>query len=682
MKKTLNRGSYYLNRELSALQFNQHVLFQATDKSIPLLERLRFLFICCSNLDEFFEIRVAGVKEKIALNSGALSLDGLSPSQTLDKIREETQEIVKSLYNIYNYELVPKLVAENIHFLNPKQHSKKFRTYCENYFFKEVLPVLSPIGLDLAHPFPRLINKSLNFIVSLEGEDAFGRDTDLAIIHAPRSLPRVIKVPKHIISKGENFIFLADLIKTYTDKIFPGMKIKGCYQFRLTRNSDLFLDEEAIDDLAKALKRELRSRNYGNAVRLEIENKCPRHIVEFLLKEHNISFEDTYFCDGPVNLNRYMSIFDLCDRPDLKYLPFSGSTPQALQKQPDIFSCIRQHDIMLYHPYQSFDSVIDFIHQATLCPNVLAIKQTLYRIRARSRMVRALIEAARAGKEVTAIIELRARFDEESNLALAHELQQAGVLVLYGIIGYKIHAKMTLIVRKENNVINRYVHLGTGNYHEHTAKLYVDIGLLTNDKKICLDVQTLFHRLTGIGKLQKLNKIVSAPYNLIKTILHAINHEIKLCQSGKSALIILKVNGLTEKRVIQALYRASQAGVKVKLIVRGLCRLIPGIPGISDNIEVISVIGRFLEHTRIYYFKNNGQEKIYCASADLMERNLYYRVEICFPIESPELQERIKEEALFNFLNPLQRRWQLGPKGTYQLKGKVSLQDNLLKKYT
>lgn len=682
MKRSLSRSSYYINRELSALAFNQHVLHMAGDKSIPLLERLRFLFIASSNLDEFFEIRVAGIKEKIALHSEKLSLDGLTPKQTLQQVKEEAQLLVKTLYNTYNHELLPKLEEEQIHFLNPKHHSKKFRNYCEEYFLTEVLPVLSPIGLDLAHPFPRLINKSLNFIVSLEGEDAFGRQSDIAIIHAPRSLPRVMKVPKHIIHKGENFIFLTDLIKTYTSSIFPGMKIKGCYQFRLTRNSDLFLDEEEIDDLAKALKRELRSRNYGNVVRLEIEHKCPKPIIDLLTKEHKLHLDDVYFCDGPVNINRYMSIIDLSDRDDLKYPNFIASTPPSLQKQPDIFACLKQKDVMLYHPYQNFDNVINFIHQATRCPNVLAIKQTLYRIRSQSRMVRALIEAARAGKEVTAIIELRARFDEESNLALAQELQQAGVLVLYGVLGFKIHAKMTLVVRKENNTLNRYVHLGTGNYHEHTARLYTDIGLLTSDKKICLDVQTLFHRLTGIGKLQKLNKIISAPYNLSRTITALINHEIKIAKSGGEGHIIIKVNGLTDKKIIQNLYRASQAGVKVQLIVRSLCRLRPGIPNVSENIEVVSVIGRFLEHSRVYYFRNGGNEKLYCASADLMERNLYYRVEICFPIESPILIERIKEEALFNFLNPLQKRWILNAKGQYHLKGKTSLQENLLKKYT
>lgn len=682
MYKSTNKSYYFLNRELSALAFNRHVLYQATDKSVPLLEQLRFLFICSLNLDEFFEIRVAGLKEKIAMNLEKASIDGLTPKQTLQEISGQAHKIYKELYQVYNEVLIPKLEKAHICFLKPDSNNRRLRKYCENYFNEQVLPVLSPIGLDIAHPFPKPSNKSLNFIVSLEGRDAFGRETQLAIIHAPRSLPRVIKVPSDIMPQGDNFIFLTDLIKNFTGCLFPGLHIKGCYQFRLTRNSDLFLDEEEIEDLAKALKRELRQRNYGDVVRLEIESECPLELVKFLQKEHNLHSNDIYLCNGPVNINRYMSIIELTDREDLKYAKFTPSMPNELIKHPDIFNYLKQDDLLIHHPYQSFDTVISFIRQAMQDENVLAIKQTLYRTHKNSKMVIALIEAARAGKEVTAVIELKARFDEESNLLLAEKLHKAGVLVLYGIIGYKIHAKMTLVVRKEAEGLRRYVHLGTGNYHEHTARSYVDLGLMTSDEQIGLDVQTLFHQLTGLGKIQKLNKLISAPFSLCKIILKLIDKEIINAQNNKPALIIIKVNGLTDKTIIQALYKASQAGVKIKLIIRTLCRLRPNINGISDNIKVISIIDRFLEHSRIFYFLNNGDEKIYCSSSDLMERNLYHRVEVCFPIEAQTLKKRIKDEILDPSLSPLQKRWELCTNGRYCHHGKQSNQETILKKYT
>lgn len=682
MKKVYDKYEYYLNRELSALAFNQHVLYQARDKTLPLLERLKYLFICGLNLDEFFEIRVAGLKEKAAMNLHKPSIDGMTPKQTLKEISTITHAIYEELYYLYNETLLPKLAKECIQFLKPHNGSSKLKEFCKTYFMNEIMPVLSPIGLDSAHPFPRPANKSLNFIVSLEGKDAFGRETNLAIIHAPRSLPRVIKIPSNIAEVGDNFVSLSDLIKTHTQTLFPGLTINGCYEFRLTRNSDLFFDEEEVEDLAKALKSELRHRNFGDAVRLEIEKNCPIELVNFLKQENNLTEDDIFLCAGPVNINRYMAIITHTDRPDLKFAPFTPSIPESLRKKLDLFTQLKKGDILLHHPYQSFDMVINFIRQATEDPNVLAIKQTLYRTHANSRMVLALQEAARAGKEVTAIIELRARFDEESNLALAQQLQQAGVLVLYGIIGYKIHAKMTLVVRKEESGLKRYVHLGTGNYHEHTSKCYVDLGYLTADDQIGLDVQTLFHSLTGIGKLPSLNKLITAPFNLYTTLIKLINHEINNAKHGKKALIIFKVNGLTDQQIIQALYKASCAGVKIKLIIRTLCRVRPKIPTISENIEVISIIDRFLEHSRVYYFYNNGKETIYCSSADLMERNLYHRVEVCYPVEDKKLIKRIKDEVLDANLNTQQKRWILQKNGQYQLSGAFSAQEKLLKRYT
>lgn len=684
MQKKIDKPENFQNRELSALRFNRHVLYQAKDKSVPLLERLRFVFLCSLNLDEFFEIRVAGLKEKASMNLEKTSIDGLTPKQTLREISKTAHEIYKELYQLYNHTLIPLLKKENIFFLQPSESSREIQKYCKDYFIKKVLPVLSPIGLDIAHPFPKPSNKSLNFILSLEGKDAFGRETRFAIIHAPRSLPRVIKLPYEISNQSDSFIFLTDLIKTYTAKIFPGLTIKGCYQFRLTRNSDFFLDEEEIDDLAKALKNELRQRNYGNVVRLEIEANCPKGLVEFLQKEHQLHDKDIYSCHGPVNINRYMSIIDLTDRPELKYSPFIGSIPSQLRGAHNIFDYLKHHELAVHHPYQSFDTVINFIHQATQDKNVLAIKQTLYRTHTTSKMVLALIEAARAGKEVTAVIELKARFDEEDNLALAAKLHQAGVLVLYGIIGYKIHAKMTLVVRNENEneELKRYVHLATGNYHEHTARSYVDISYITSNDQLGLDVQTLFHQLTGLGKTQQLKQLITAPFTLFNTIIKWINREVEHAKAKKDALIIIKVNGLTDKKVILALYEASMAGVKIKLIVRTLCRLKAGLPGISDNIEVISVVDRFLEHSRMFYFLNNGEDELYCASSDLMERNLYHRVETCFPITDPKLKKRLQSETLDLMLDTAQRRWQQHSDGNYYFHGKQSSQELLLKKYT
>lgn len=680
--KKIDHYSNFINRELSALQFNKRVLFQAKDTHVPLLERLRFLCICSSNLDEFFEIRVAGVKERLAMHAKKTGPDNMQPNEIYQAISQQAHEIVESLYKQYE-RLLKQLKKQNINFILQQSWSDKLRSWLGQYFDHEVLPIVSPIGLDLAHPFPRLVNKSLNFIVSLDGKDAFGRESFLAIVHAPRALSRVIKVPQNIIEDGENFVFLTSVIEAYSSRLFPGMKVTGCYQFRLTRNSDLFLDEEEVEDLAHALKIELLNRHYGNVVRLEISANCPKNIVDFLLKKHQLYPDDVYYCKGPVNLGRYINIPDLINREDLKYPLLTPSTPQRLQIKHDLFSEIKMNDILLHHPYQSFTTVVNFLRQASIDPDVLAIKQTLYRTHAESIMVKTLIEAARAGKEVTAVIELRARFDEESNLRLANRLQEAGVLVLYGILGYKTHAKMTLIVRREQKSLVNYCHLGTGNYHERTAKIYTDIGLLTQNKTITADVQKVFQQLTGMGKAILLKKIHHAPFSLHKLIHEKIGFEIEQATKGKPAHIIIKANGLTCPKIICSLYKASIAGVKIDLIIRTLCCLKPGIKGISDNISVKSVVGQFLEHSRVYYFYHSGEEHLYCSSADLMERNLYHRIEICFPIESPKIKKRVKEEALDNYLKDNKQSWYLKANGEYiKSKGRFSAQAWLLHKYS
>ncbi|HDO7858513.1 TPA: polyphosphate kinase 1, partial [Legionella pneumophila] len=512
MDTTLDNPDYYINREFSAIAFNQRVLMLANDERVPLLERMRFLSICSSNLDEFFEIRVAGLKEKIAMSSGKLTIDGLRADEAFSQISHKAHALIDQLYNIFNKQLLPALRKENIHFLETDQWTDDIHLWAKHYFKHEILPVISPIALDLAHPLPRLINKSLNFIISLSGKDAFDRNINYAVVHAPRSIPRMIHLPSELCGDAHYFVYLSSIIKTHINSLFPGMEISGCYSFRLTRNSDLFLREEEIDDLAKAVQREIFSRHYGHVVRLEIENKCPEKIVDFLLQKYHLRHEDTYYCDGPVNLQRYMSAINSIDRPDLNYPTFTPQYPKFSKSQRNLFNVLDEQDILLHHPYQAFDLVIDFVRQAASDPNVLAINQTLYRTHSESVMVDALVNAAHSGKEVTAVIELRARFDEESNLKLANKLHAAGILVLYGVVGYKTHAKMTLVVRRTHGKLKRYVHLSTGNYHEQTAKRYTDLGLLTSEPTITSDAQLIFQQLTGLGKVVKLKALSHSPF--------------------------------------------------------------------------------------------------------------------------------------------------------------------------
>ncbi len=667
MDSVLDNASYYINREFSAIAFNQRVLMLANDERVPLLERMRFLSICSSNLDEFFEIRVAGLKEKIALASAKLTIDGLRLEELYSQIHQKVHLLIDELYSIFNKQLLPALRKENIHFLDTHQWSDDIHLWAKHYFKHEIQPIISPIALDLAHPLPSLINKSLNFIISLSGKDAFERNIDYAVVHAPRSIPRMIHLPSELCGDGHSFVYLSSIIKTHVNSLFPGMEISGCYSFRLTRNSDLFLREEEIDDLAKAVQREIFSRHYGHVVRLEIESKCPTAIVDFLLQKYHLHHEDAYFCDGPVNIQRYTNAINSIDRPDLNYPLFVAQYPHFSSKTDrNLFNILDEQDILLHHPYQSFNVVLDFLRQAANDPNVLAINQTLYRTHSESIMVDALVDAAHAGKEVTAVIELRARFDEESNLKMANKLHAAGVLVLYGVVGYKTHAKMTLIVKRTHGKLKRYVHLSTGNYHEQTVKRYTDLGLLTCEATIASDVQIIFQQLTGLGRVVKLKSLSHSPFTLQKKLLAHIEECTLAASTGIEAEILIKVNGLTDKVMIQALYKASQAGVKINLLVRGVCCLKPGIAGVSDNIRVLSFIGRFLEHHRIYYFRVNGEEQYFCSSADLMERNLYNRIEIMFPILDEGCRKRIKNEIIKNYLKDNSNTWEMQSDGTYK----------------
>jgi len=661
----LHNHEHYVNRELSHLQFNKRVLKQAMDESHPLLNRLIFCCIFSSNMDEFFEIRAAGLKHQIKFGRETIGPDGLSPQQTLDTISQIAHDLVQEQYQILNDILLPALEEENIRFLRRSEWTEAQSTWLADYFDREILPIINPIGLDPSHPFPRLVNKSLNFIVELDGKDAFGRETGLAIVPAPRSLPRMIKLPTEI-SNSDEVVFLSSIIHAHADQLFPGMAVQGCYQFRLTRNADFELEQDDMEDLASALKGELLSRRFGDAVRLELADNCPDHLVQFLLKEFKLNEKELYQVRGPVNLSRLMQLSDLVDKPQLLYPSFAPGIPKSVKNSNQLFSVIKQKDVLLHHPFQSFTPVIDFLRQAAKDPDVVAIKQTLYRSGADSEVVAALVDAARRGKEVTAVIELRARFDEAENIELASRLQEAGAVVVYGVVGYKTHTKMILVARREADGFKHYVHLGTGNYHATNARLYTDYSFMSGDEALGKDVHKIFQQLTGMGKVLKIKKLFHAPFTLHDKLIAMIEREAKHAIDGKASGITIKVNAISEPKIIRALYSASQAGVPIKLIIRGICALRPGVPGISDNIEVRSIIGRFLEHTRVYWFHNEGKDDIYGASADWMSRNLIKRVETCFPIEDKKLVERVKEEISY-YLEDNCQSWEMDAQGEYHL---------------
>jgi polyphosphate kinase len=659
----LKASQNYINRELSFLEFNQRVLAQAFDESVPLLERLRFLCISSSNLDEFFEIRVAGLKQLLELGSGQFATDTLSLQEQLTAIHARAMRLCSEQYRCLHDILMPALQQQGISLQGRPEWSAAAEKWLERYFENEIEPVLSPLGLDPARPFPRIQNKSLNFIVRLRGIDAFGRDSEHAIVQAPRSLPRVVPVPNE--GNEKTLMLLSVIVHTFVQKLFAGIEVLGCYQFRVTRNSDLFVDEEEIDDLRRALEGELAHRRYGAAVRLETSSDCPEDIVQFLLHQFALTDVDMYRMPGPVNLNRLSAIYDLLQRPDLKYPIFTPGLPKRLVANTDLFSVIRQNDMLLHHPYQSFAPVMDFVRLAAADSQVLAIKQTLYRAGHESPIVDALVAAANAGKDVTVIVELRARFDEEANIELSNRLQEAGAHVMYGVVGYKTHAKVTLVVRREPGGIRRYCHLGTGNYHPKTARAYTDYGLFTCKDEIGQDVHELFLQLTSLTQTPKLNRLIQSPFGMHDAIIAKLAREADHARAGRPARVIAKMNSLVEPQAIEALYRASCAGVKVDLIIRGVCALRPGVPGVSENIRVRSIVGRFLEHSRVFYFENGGESEMWCASADWMERNFFRRVEIAFPIQRDTHRQRILRDLNLCLQDNVQA-WELQADGSYK----------------
>jgi polyphosphate kinase len=658
----LRDPALYLNRELAQLEFNARVLAQATDPSVPLLERLRYLCISCTNLDEFCEIRVAAVRHQLDYG-GSLGPDGMGAATALARIHERTRLLVDAQYQHWNDVLRPELAENGIRIVPRDEWNARQKRWLNGYFRDEILPVLSPLGLDPAHPFPRILNKSLNIIVVLQGKDAFGRAGHMAVVRAPRSLPRIIHLPPAVSGGPHDFVFLSAVLSAFVDELFPGLKVKGAYQFRVTRNSELFVDEEEVEDLAHALKDELANRGFRRAVRLEIAEHCPRPILRTLLKNFELPENAVYRINGPVNLNRVIQVYDLADRPDLKFPPL---LPRPLPHAgSNIFTRIAERDVLLHHPFESFGAVLDLVKQAAHDPKVLAIKQTLYRTGGDPTLIEHLIQAARNGKDVTVVIELRARFDEEANIRLADRLQESGVQVVYGVVGYKTHAKMLLIVRREAGTMQRYVHLSTGNYHAGTARAYTDLGLMTANPEICSDVHQIFQQVSGLAPAIKLKRLLQAPFTLQAGIVEKIGREAEHARAGRQGRIIAKMNAINEPTVIRALYQASQAGVQIDLIVRGACSLRPGVPGVSDNIRVRSVVGRFLEHTRVFWFGNDGKAELYCGSADWMERNLMRRVEICFPILDPDLALRVFEEDLSNYLADNTGAWTLQADGSY-----------------
>jgi polyphosphate kinase len=653
--------SLYVNRELSWLEFNQRVLDEALDANNPLLERVKFLCIVSSNLDEFFEVRVAGLNQQRQSSISDAGPDGMSPTDQLAAISARVRRMLDDQYRLWNESLVPALEDQNIFFLRWDELSADEKSYYSNYFRTSVYPVLTPLAVDPVHPFPQLLNKSLNVVVELEGKEL---NTNLAIVQVPRILPRLL--PYKAGERGiYRYIFIGNLIQAHVGALFHGIKVKGAYQFRVTRNSDLYLDEEESENLLKAIELELRKRSRGDAVRLEVQHECPPHISDQLLQTFGLTGTDLYSVDGPINFLRLMPVISGVDRPDLKYKPFVPAIVTAPEHQDDIFSQIRRRSILLHHPYESFQSVLDFIEQAAQDPNVLAIKQTLYRTSGDSQIVASLAEAAESGKQVTVVIELKARFDEAANIKWARTLQEAGVHVVYGIVGLKTHAKLALVVRKEEDGIRRYLHLGTGNYHPSTARLYTDLGYLTCDPILTDDCAELFNWLTGVSIFPDLKKMKAAPKALHEFIIEMIEREAKHAKAGKPATIFAKLNSLVDTETIEALYLASQAGVRINLLVRGICCLRAQVPGVSENITVRSIVGRFLEHSRIFRFENEGNPVFYLSSADWMPRNFFRRVETCFPVEEEDLKAQIDQMLRHYWRDNVKSREQ-GPELTYR----------------
>ncbi|AUL14694.1 polyphosphate kinase 1 [Bordetella bronchiseptica] len=658
-----------LNRELSLLKFNERVLAMAENPRVPLLERLRYVCIVSSNLDEFFEIRISTLKEQQRQTPTLVGPDGMTADEAFERVQVKVHALVASQYALLNDDILPRLQAEGIVLHHASEWNAQQQEWAREVFNRDVMPLLTPIGLDPAHPFPRVYNKSLNFIVALSGADAFGRQASIAVVQAPRALPRLIKMPPEISGHPDGYILLTSLLRAFVGELFPGLEMLGCYQWRVTRNSDLFVDEEEVTNLRHALQGELSQRNFGAAVRLEVDKLTPPDLEAYLQREFSLAPEDTYRVSGPVNLSRLMQLCNSNTRPDLLFPAYLAPVPAPFdrvgEKPAELFAAVAEQDRLLHHPYQSFQPVIDFLTAAALDPDVMAIKQTIYRTGEDSELMQILLAAARAGKEVTVVVELMARFDEQTNINWAARLEEVGAHVVYGVVAHKTHAKMALVLRREKGRLRRYAHLGTGNYHPRTARLYTDFGLLTADPRLCEDMDKVFTQLTGLGARRSLKALLQSPFSLHDGMVSLIRAETRAARAGKRARIMAKMNSLLEVQVIEELYKASQAGVKIDLIVRGVCALRAGVPGLSENIRVRSIVGRFLEHSRVFYFYADGAETVYLSSADWMDRNFFRRVEIAFPVYDKTLRKRVIDEAFTYALRDNQLAWQQQADGTY-----------------
>ncbi|MBM4170776.1 MAG: polyphosphate kinase 1 [Ignavibacteria bacterium] len=666
LKKYLKPDNFF-NRDLSWLEFNRRVLEEALDPDLPLLDKIKFISIFFSNLDEFYMIRVSGLKEQIRANIFDASIDGLTPYEQIKLIEKKLQPMLKQIYDYWNDVIVSELKANKIFICELSQLTKDERDGLNKYFLKEIYPVLTPLAFDPGRPFPYISNLSLSFAILVKkpsGEKHFAR------VKVPSILPRLLKIDQIAKTKngGQNgiskFIWIGDLIRSNLNILFPGVEVIEAYRFRITRDTDLEIQEDEADDLLQLIEENIKQRKFGSVVRLEVEKQMPDYMIDTLIENLEITRDDLHVIDGILGLSDVMTLYDL-PLPLLKEKPFHAVIPQEFEEEENIFSLIKRKDILLHHPYDSFIPVIDFIKEASRDPEVLAIKQTLYRVGLNSPIVKYLIEAAERKKQVAVLVELKARFDEENNIYWARELEKAGVHVVYGLVGLKTHAKMTLVVRKELDGVKRYVHLSTGNYNPTTARLYTDIGLFTANDDVCADVTEIFNYLTGYSEQKSYRQLCVAPINKRQRFLDLIEREIKNVKTGNCGYIIFKLNSLVDPLLIAALYEASNRGVKIDLIVRGICCLIPQVPGLSENIKVISIVGRFLEHSRIYYFENNGIPEIFLSSADIMQRNLDRRVETSFPILDETHKKFIKEKILDTCLLDNVKSRMLLPNGNF-----------------
>jgi len=656
------RNPALLNRESSILEFNRRVLAQARREDVPLLERLRYICIVSSNMDEFFEVRFADYIEAARQPGAGVSL------RDLETVAADAHTLIDDQYRAFNDEVMPALKREGIEILNHSDRNEAQRRWVDQFFQRQVRPLLVPVGLDPSHPFPQVANKSLNFIARLSGQDAFGRENTIAIVKVPRVLPRVIRLPDHLANGGQAFVLLTSVIRAHLAELFPGREVEAFSQFRLTRDSDLAVDEEDVVNLRQALRSGLTTRHFGQAIRLEVVNTCPPELSEFLLSQFALPAAALYHVNGPVNLVRLNALIDTANAPQLRFKPYDAPWPAGLSRDQSIFERLRSGDVLMHHPFESFEPVVQFLREAVEDPDVLAIKQTIYRTGSESPLMDLLIEAARRGKEVMAVVELKARFDEEANINWAERLEAVGAQVVYGIVGLKTHAKLLLVTRREDGRLRRYAHLSTGNYNPKTARLYTDVGYLTTDPDLTSDADAVFQQLASLGKTRALRQLLQAPFTLHKQMLKHVDMVTQAARAGKPARIVAKVNALTDIPLIDALITAGQAGADIDLIVRGACMLPPGIAGLTNRIRVRSVVGRLLEHSRVLYFRwgpSEDDEALFLSSADWMSRNMFRRIEVAWPVRDVALRQRVIDECLVPYLHDKQDAWELQADGSY-----------------